>query len=51
MNAKAEQLTLEQLRKALQKSISVYYQPQIDLRTQKIIGAEALVRWQHPNWE
>jgi diguanylate cyclase (GGDEF)-like protein/PAS domain S-box-containing protein len=51
MNATAfEQLTLEHnLRKALKKDqFLVYYQPQIDLRTQKIIGAEALVRWQHP---
>ncbi len=51
MNARAfEQLTLEHnLRKALKKDeFLVYYQPQIDLRTQKIIGAEALVRWQHP---
>lgn len=51
MNAKAfEQLTLEHnLRKAIQKDqFLVYYQPQIDLITQKIIGAEALVRWQHP---
>lgn len=51
MNAKAfEQLTLEHnLRKALKKEeFLVYYQPQIDLKTHKIIGAEALVRWQHP---
>lgn len=51
MNARAfEQLTLEHnLRKALKKDqFLVYYQPQIDMRTQKIIGAEALVRWQHP---
>lgn len=51
MNARAfEQLTLEHnLRKALQKDqFLVYYQPQVDMRTQKIIGAEALVRWQHP---
>ncbi|MFD2204625.1 putative bifunctional diguanylate cyclase/phosphodiesterase [Kiloniella antarctica] len=26
----------------------VYYQPQIDCSTEKIIGAEALVRWKHP---
>lgn len=28
--------------------IWVAYQPQFDLRTNSIIGAEALVRWQHP---
>ncbi|HEX3020753.1 MAG TPA: EAL domain-containing protein [Chitinispirillaceae bacterium] len=51
MNSRAfEQLTLEHnLRKALQKDeFIVYYQPQIDLKTQKIFGAEALVRWKHP---
>ncbi|BDU50241.1 putative bifunctional diguanylate cyclase/phosphodiesterase [Haliovirga abyssi] len=26
----------------------LYYQPQIDIKNNKIIGAEALVRWQHP---
>lgn len=26
----------------------IYYQPQIDLSTNSIIGIEALIRWQHP---
>ena len=37
------------LRKALEKSeLEMYYQPQIDVTTGKIIGAEALMRWNHP---
>jgi diguanylate cyclase (GGDEF)-like protein/PAS domain S-box-containing protein len=27
----------------------VFYQPQIDTKTNRIIGAEALLRWQHPH--
>jgi len=38
-----------QLRKAFEKDeLKVYYQPQIDTKTNTIIGAEALVRWDHP---
>lgn len=34
---------------ALQKQqIQLYYQPQLDLNTQRIIGAEVLIRWHHP---
>lgn len=51
MNAKAEaRLMLEQsLRKALdQRELSLYYQAQIDIRDNRIVGLEALMRWQHP---
>jgi diguanylate cyclase (GGDEF)-like protein/PAS domain S-box-containing protein len=38
-----------ELRKALAHGeLDVFYQPQIDARTNVIIGAEALVRWHHP---
>ncbi|MDH5229408.1 MAG: EAL domain-containing protein [Gammaproteobacteria bacterium] len=51
MNAKAyEYLLLENnLRHALDREeFRLYFQPQIDLHTQGIIGIEALLRWEHP---
>jgi EAL domain-containing protein (putative c-di-GMP-specific phosphodiesterase class I) len=37
------------LRQAIENDeFIIHYQPQIDLATNKIIGFEALVRWQHP---
>ena len=40
---------MEDLRAALDSDgLSVYYQPQIDLRTGKPVTIEALVRWPHP---
>ena len=52
MNARAaQQLSLEQgLRQALQgEQLVLYYQPSIDLRSERILGAEALLRWRHPD--
>lgn len=38
-----------ELRHALAKrQLRMFYQPQIDLQTGLIVGAEALIRWQHP---
>ncbi|MBN1127431.1 MAG: EAL domain-containing protein [Chitinispirillaceae bacterium] len=51
MNATvAQEFTLQNdLRVALeQNQLVVFYQPQVDLITKEIIGAEALVRWMHP---
>jgi diguanylate cyclase (GGDEF)-like protein/PAS domain S-box-containing protein len=31
-----------------EEQLELYYQPQIDLKSKKVIGAEALVRWNHP---
>ncbi|OAS16821.1 diguanylate cyclase [Paenibacillus oryzisoli] len=49
-NSGIERLTLENsIRKALRlEEFVLYYQPQIDTLTGKIIGTEALVRWNHP---
>jgi diguanylate cyclase (GGDEF)-like protein len=45
------QLNLENdLRAAIRKKqLLLYYQPKINLKTGRICGVEALVRWQHPN--
>lgn len=38
-----------ELRRALdQNELVLYYQPQLDLASMKIVGFEALIRWKHP---
>ncbi|SEO38558.1 response regulator receiver modulated diguanylate cyclase/phosphodiesterase with PAS/PAC sensor(s) [Duganella sp. CF517] len=45
-----QKIALEQsLRKALElNELEMYYQPQLDVATGRIIGAEGLMRWNHP---
>ena len=52
LNAAASyRLQLEgDLRRAIEKNeFLLYFQPKVDCRSGKLIGAEALIRWRHPN--
>jgi EAL domain-containing protein (putative c-di-GMP-specific phosphodiesterase class I) len=41
--------TLERIRLALDTGEFVlHYQPKVDMRSGRVVGAEALIRWQHP---
>jgi diguanylate cyclase (GGDEF)-like protein/PAS domain S-box-containing protein len=50
LDASHEKIALEQsLRKALEQGeLEMYYQPQIDVATGRMVAAEALMRWNHP---
>nr|WP_080266589.1 bifunctional diguanylate cyclase/phosphodiesterase [Pseudomonas syringae] len=48
----SQRIALEQeLRRALDRNqLSLFYQPKISLLTQTLVGAEALIRWNHPTF-
>jgi diguanylate cyclase (GGDEF)-like protein len=51
MNVRSlERLDLENdLQKAIQaEQFSIHYQPKVDLQTMRVVGVEALLRWNHP---
>jgi len=49
-NSPARLILLGDLRRALdnEDQLSVHYQPKLDLRTKRVVGLEALLRWRHP---
>lgn len=43
--------TIERLKQALaQDELRLHYQPKVNLRNGTVIGFEALLRWEHPEW-
>ena len=46
---RAQQMMLEQIAHGLaQDQFELYFQPKVNLRTRRLVGAEALIRWNHP---
>lgn len=46
-----ESVLRSDLHNAIEKNqLRVYYQPMVNLITNEILAAEALIRWEHPDW-
>ncbi len=49
VNLQLRHQELERIRQALQHGeLQLYYQPKVNMRSARVVGAEALIRWQHP---
>jgi diguanylate cyclase (GGDEF)-like protein len=49
-HSRARLATVGELREGIGRSeLELHLQPQVDLRTEALVGAEALVRWRHPH--
>lgn len=48
-SVRGQRESVERIREALaHDEFVLYYQPKVNMRSGKVIGAEALIRWQHP---